>query len=98
MIETGIFRFFNFFSKIWKTNDKYNANGIRERAEPWPTPMSKLKKRKDKLFQNTLSFYLLDNFGKIERSWNQIQLCPRLVEVIGDWEIGKTMQYQMPKY
>jgi len=34
MIETGIFRFFNLFIKIYKTSNKYNANKIEDRAEP----------------------------------------------------------------
>ena len=58
MTETGIFRFFNIFSKIWKTGDKYNADRIGERAEPWPTPTSKLKKGEEKLFQKYFVFLL----------------------------------------
>ena len=63
--EIGIFRFFNLFSKIWKTDNKYNANKIGERAEPCLILISIFKKNCSK---NTL-FFLLDNFGKKERFW-----------------------------
>ena len=42
--ETGIFRFFDLCSKMWKTGNKYNTNRIGKRAKPWPTPISILKK------------------------------------------------------
>jgi len=45
-IEIRIFRFFNCFSKI---EEKYKTESIGERAEPYPTPMLTLKKRKEKL-------------------------------------------------
>ena len=51
--ETGIFRFFNLFSKIWKIGNKYNAS---KRAEPCPTPTSMLKKEKEKLFHKYFVF------------------------------------------
>ena len=54
--ETGILWFFNLFSKIWKIGDKYNTNKIGKRAEPWPTPISILKKEEEKLFQKYLVF------------------------------------------
>ena len=59
MTGTWIFRFFNLFSKMWKIDNKYNANRIGERAKPWPTPTptSILKKGEKKLFQKYLVFY-----------------------------------------
>ena len=48
-VETGIFRFFNCFSKIWKIGERYKAERIEERADPCPTPILTLKKRKEKL-------------------------------------------------
>ena len=70
--ETRICRFFNLFSKMWKTNNKYNANKIGERAEPWPTPTSTLKKGEEKLFQ-TLSKINGSNWwvrnGKTAQCW-----------------------------
>ena len=57
MTETWIFRFFNIFSKMWKIGNRYNANRIGERAKPWPTPTSILKKGEKKLFQKYLVFY-----------------------------------------
>ena len=36
---------------MWKKGDKYKADRIGERAEPWPTPMFTLKDGKVKLFQ-----------------------------------------------
>jgi len=35
---------------------RYNAKRIGERAEPYPTSMSKLKKGEEKLFQRYLVF------------------------------------------
>jgi len=54
--ETGIFRFFDLCSIMWKTGNKYNANRIGERAEPWLTPILTLKKGTEKLFQKYLVF------------------------------------------
>jgi len=54
--ETGIFRFFDLCSKTCKTSNKYNTNRIGEKAESWPTPISTLKKGKEKLFQKYLVF------------------------------------------
>jgi len=56
MTETWIFRFFNLFSKMWKIGNRYNANRIGERAEPWSTPTLILKKGEKKLFQKYLVF------------------------------------------
>ena len=50
MIETGIFRFFNLFIKMCKTSNKYNANRIEDRAEPWLIPMLTSKNREEKSF------------------------------------------------
>jgi len=50
MKEIGIFRFFSLFSKIWKIEEKYKANKIGDRANPYSIPMSTLKKEKEKLF------------------------------------------------
>ena len=52
MIEIRIFRFFNFFSKVWKIRERYKANKIGDKAEPCPTTTSILKKEKEKLFQS----------------------------------------------
>jgi len=54
--ETGICRFFDLCSKMWKTGNKYNTNRIGERAEPWLTPILTLKKGTEKLFQKYLVF------------------------------------------
>ena len=35
---------------MWKIRERYKAKSIGERAEPCPTPMSMLKKGKEKLF------------------------------------------------
>ena len=56
IIETGIFRFFDLCSKTCKTSNKYNTNRIGEKAEPWLTPISILKKGEEKLFQKYLVF------------------------------------------
>jgi len=39
MIEAGILRFLRCFSKMYKKGERYKANKIKERADPWPTPM-----------------------------------------------------------
>jgi len=43
MIEAGILRFLRCFSKMYKKGERYKANKIEERADPWPTPMFTLK-------------------------------------------------------
>ena len=48
--EIGIFRFFNLFSKIWKTGYRYKANKMREIAEPCLIPTLTLKNGEEKLF------------------------------------------------
>ena len=50
MIETGILRFFRWFSKIYKKDERYKADNIRKRANSCPTPMLILKTREAKLF------------------------------------------------
>jgi len=42
--ETGIFRFFKCFSRIWKTREIYKADKIEKRAEPCPTLTLTLKR------------------------------------------------------
>ena len=37
MIETGILRFLRCLSRIYKKEERYKANRIGERADPWPT-------------------------------------------------------------
>jgi len=55
---------------MWKIRERYKTESIRERAEPYPTPMSMLKKGEEKLFQkNIWFFYLLNSFGKRSRPW-----------------------------
>ena len=54
-IEIDIFRFFNWFSKMWRIGERYNTERIGERAKPCPTPISTLKKE-EKLFQRYLVF------------------------------------------
>jgi len=49
MKEIGIFRIFSFFSKMWKIEEKYEANKIGDRADSYSIPMSTLKKEKEKL-------------------------------------------------
>ena len=49
--EIGIFRFFNLFSKIWKTSDKYKADEIGDSADSWLTPTLTSKKGEEKSFQ-----------------------------------------------
>jgi len=49
-VEIGIFRFFNCFSKKWKIGKRYKTERIEERAEPYQTPMSTLKREIEKLF------------------------------------------------
>ena len=54
--ETGIFRFFTCFLKIWKTGNKYRANKIGKSTEPCPISTLTSKKGKEKLFQRYLVF------------------------------------------
>ena len=49
-METGIFKNFKWFARIWKIRARYKANKIGERAEPCPTPMLTLKKGEEKFF------------------------------------------------
>ena len=50
-IETGIFKFFKCFSRMWKIREIYKADKIGEKAKSCPMPMSTLKKGEEKLFQ-----------------------------------------------
>ena len=54
--EIGIFRFFNLFSKVWKIKKRYKTNKIGDKAEPYPTPISILKREEEKLFQRYFIF------------------------------------------
>jgi len=42
-IEIGILRFLRHFSRICKNRERYKANKIGKRADPWPTPTLTLK-------------------------------------------------------
>ena len=46
----GIFKFFRCFSKIYKKGERYKANEIEVRADPWPIPTFMLKIGNKKLF------------------------------------------------
>ena len=48
--ETGIFRLFNLFSKIWKIGERYRADKMGESTELHSTPILTLKDRENKLF------------------------------------------------
>ena len=48
--ETGIFRFFILFSKMWKIGAMKRADRMGESADPWPTPIFAEKKDKVKPF------------------------------------------------
>ena len=48
--ETGIFKFFDLFLKIWRIGKRYKADNMGESMEPHPTPMSTLKEGDKKLF------------------------------------------------
>jgi len=50
-MEVGIFRFLRRFSRIYKNGDRYKAERIEERADPWPNPTLTLKSGDSKLFQ-----------------------------------------------
>ena len=56
MTEIEIFRFFNLFSRIWKTDNKYKADKIGKKAESWLTPMFTSKNGEEKSFQKYLVF------------------------------------------
>jgi len=51
--EIGIFRFFNLFSKMWKT---CNTDKIGDRVELYLTPTSTLKRGEEKLLQRYFVF------------------------------------------
>ena len=48
--ETGIFRLFNLFSKIWKIGERYRADKMGKSTELYSTPILTLKDRENKLF------------------------------------------------
>ena len=50
-MEMGIFRIFKQFSRIWRTEARYKADEMGDRAEPCPTPTLTLKKGEENLFQ-----------------------------------------------
>ena len=50
MIETEMLMFLRHFSRIYKKGERYKANKIGERADPWPTPTFTLKVGDEKLF------------------------------------------------
>ena len=50
-IETEIFRFFKWFSKICIKEARYKAERMGDRAKPCPTPTLTLKNGEEKLFQ-----------------------------------------------
>ena len=56
MTEIGIFKFFNLFSKMWKTEKRYNTDKIRNRAELCLTPTLTSKREEEKLFQGYFAF------------------------------------------
>jgi len=37
-IEMRIFRFFKCFSRMYENGERYKAERMGERADPWPTP------------------------------------------------------------
>ena len=56
IIEIGIFRFFNLFSKMWKISERCNIDKIGDRVEPCLTPTSTSKRGEEKLFQRYFVF------------------------------------------
>jgi len=50
MIETGILRFLRCLSRMYKKGERYKADRIGERADPWPTPIFTLKVGDEKSF------------------------------------------------
>jgi len=49
-IEIGILRFLRHFSRMCKNRERYKANKIEERADPWPTPTLTSKLGENRLF------------------------------------------------
>jgi len=49
-IEIGILRLLRYFSRMCKNGERYKANKIGERANPWLTPMLTLKLGEDRSF------------------------------------------------
>jgi len=43
VIETEILRFLRHLSRMYKKGERYKADRIGERADPWPTPTFTLK-------------------------------------------------------
>jgi len=50
MIETGILRFLRRLSRMYKKGERYKADRIGERVDPWPTPTFTLKVGDERLF------------------------------------------------
>ena len=50
MTEIKVFRFFNLFSKMWKTSNKYKANKIGDSIEPCLISILTSKKGEEKSF------------------------------------------------
>jgi len=50
-VEIGIFRFLRCFSRIYKNGERYRAERMGERANPWPTLMLTSKDGECKSFQ-----------------------------------------------
>ena len=96
-METGIFRFFKHFSRIWKTREIYKADKIRERAEPCPIPTLTLKNWEENCSNNTTFFYLLDNLRRNDKPLNYIQLSWEWEEGDDDLVKGRTEQCWKPK-
>jgi len=57
MTEIGIFRFFNLFSRVWKIGEKYKADKIGDKTEPYLILISILKRKEEKLFQKYFVFF-----------------------------------------
>ena len=45
-IEIWIFRFLNYFLKMWRIEARYKVERTGERADSWPTLMLTLKKKR----------------------------------------------------
>ena len=50
-MEIGIFRFLRHLSRIYKNGERYKADRMGERADPWPTLTLTSKMGKCKSFQ-----------------------------------------------
>ena len=50
-METGIFRCFRCFLRIWRTRAKYKADKMEDKVDTYPTLMLMLKNEEEKLFQ-----------------------------------------------